>query len=352
MARSKGIYKRKDSPYWWIEYTGSDGQRRQESTKTTLKQEAQYILSCKLKAAMEGVILSSKKKDRPFTELATEYLEWAKRQRSCRQKGEQIKLLLMEFKGFNLREFTTKAIEQYQSKRLNEGKKPATVNKAIAILKHMFTKAEEWGWIDELTLKGVHRVRNIRENNKRLKYLEPEQETALLDNCKAHLKPVVITALKTGMRKSEILGLTWDRVDLRNGLILLDVTKNGERREIPINSALKIVLERLALENIEGYPHVFHDKQGRPYKDVKHSFGRACSDAGISGFVFHDLRHSFASRLVMSGVDITTVKELLGHKTLTMTLRYAHLAQSHKARAVEMLESKLGQDAHLSTNGR
>jgi len=338
MAKSKGIYKRDGSPYLWITYTGADGKQKRESTKTVTKTEAEYILSCKRKATMEGIILPAKKKDRPFSELAEEYLEWAKRQRSYKQKGEQIRLLLREFEGFGLKDFTTKAIEQYQSKRLSEGKKPATVNKAIAILKHMFTKAEEWGWIDEITLKGVHRVRNIQENNKRLKYLEPEQEAVLVGVCEAHLKPVVITALKTGMRKREILGLTWDRVDLRNNLILLDKTKNGERREIPVNSALRAMLENLAMENIGGSPNVFHDRKGNPYKDVKRSFATACKRAGVKDFVFHDLRHSFASRLVMSGVDITTVKELLGHKTLTMTLRYAHLAPSHKAQAVEKLE--------------
>ncbi|MGC2424104.1 MAG: site-specific integrase [Nitrospirota bacterium] len=341
MAKAKGIFKRAGSPYLWIRWTGADGKQKKESTKTTLKAEAEYILSTRRKLAMEGII-PLKKKGRPFDELAHEYLEWAKRQRSYRQKAEQIKLLKEEFKGFSLKEFTTKAVEQYQSKRLEAGKKPATVNKAIAIIKHMFTKAEEWGWIDDLTLKGVHRVKNIQENNMRLKYLEAEQEEALISNCKAHLKPVVITALKTGMRKSEILGLTWDRVDLRNSLILLDKTKNGERREIHIVGTLRAVLEGLAMENVDGHSHVFHDKKGRPYKDVKHSFGKTCTDSGIKDFVFHDLRHSFASKLVMGGVDITTVKELLGHKTLTMTLRYAHLAPSHMMKALEVLDLKNG----------
>ncbi len=88
-------------------------------------------------------------------------------------------------------------------------------------------------------------------------------------------------------------------------------------------------------------PYVFVDGEGKRYKDVKCSFGSACRRAGIKDFRFHDLRHCFASHLVMAGIDITTVKELLGHKTLTMTLRYAHLAPSHKVKAVNILDNAL-----------
>jgi len=95
------------------------------------------------------------------------------------------------------------------------------------------------------------------------------------------------------MRKSEILGLRWNQVDLRNRLVLLDRTKNGERRKIPINSALQGVLEGIAMENVNGSSYVFPDKNGNPYKDVKHAFATACKEAGIKDFVFHDLRHSF-----------------------------------------------------------
>jgi len=139
------------------------------------------------------------------------------------------------------------------------------------------------------------------------------------------------------MRRGEILSLTWDNIDLKNGFILLDLTKNGERREIPINQtvreALDGVVRRLDI------PYVFYNPDTeKKYDNVKRSFKSACRRAGIKDFHFHDLRHTFASQLIMSGIDITTVKELLGHKTLTMTLRYAHLAPSHKVKAVEVLE--------------
>jgi integrase len=234
--------------------------------------------------------------------------------------------------------------EQYQTGLIKRNLKPASVNKNISILKAMFAKAVEWGLVEEETLKQVRKVKQLQENNRRLRYLSKEECQKLLAECKErkeHLKPLIITALNTGMRRGEILSLKWENVDLRHGFILLEITKNGERREIPINATLRNVLEGVALNNLDGSKHVFHDKEGKPYQGVKTSFKTACTDAKITNFHFHDLRHTFASHLVMAGVDITTVKELLGHKTLTMTLRYAHLAPTHKVKALAVLDNTI-----------
>ena len=132
---------------------------------------------------------------------------------------------------------------------------------------------------------------------------------------------------------------------MKHGFILLDKTKNGERREIPINETLRAALETLSHGTKDrprrvDVPYVFyHAKTGKPYDRVTRSFLTACRRVGIKDFHFHDQRHTFASQLVMAGADLTTVKELLGHKTLTMTLRYAHLAPSHKIKAVNLLDS-------------
>jgi len=211
----------------------------------------------------------------------------------------------------------------------------------------MFTKGVEWEMVEEEVLKRLRKVKLLQENNRRLRYLSNEECLELIRTCDPHLRPIVITALNTGMRKSEILSLTWDKVDLKHGFILLDQTKNGERREIPINSSLREVLTELFQGTKErprrvDVPFVFYDPaNGKAYKDVKKSFRSACKRAKIKDFRFHDLRHTFASQLVMAGVDLTTVKELLGHKQLTMTLRYAHLAPSHKVKAVDILDSVL-----------
>ena len=212
----------------------------------------------------------------------------------------------------------------------------------------MFTKAVEWDMVEADTLKRIRKVRLLQDDSKRLRYLSQEECHNLINSCEPHLKPIVITALNTGMRKGEILSLKWDNVDLKHGFILLHKTKNGERREIPINTTLRGVLQGVTRRL--DIPHVFYDHStGRAYNDVKRSFSTALRRAGIKDFHFHDLRHTFASHLVMAGVDLTTVSRLLGHKTLAMTLRYAHLAPAHMVKAVELLDSSLSGEprAHL-----
>jgi integrase len=282
-----------------------------------------------------------------FKALSVEYLQWAKRQRSFPQKETLVNQLVTIFGAYPLRAFNSRLLEQYQTERMEKGRKqakktipagnkPATINRHVAVIKAMFTKAVEWELVEEEVLKKVRKVKLLEENNRRLRYLSKEECQALVAECAGHLKPIVIMALNTGMRRGEILSLKWDNVDMKHGFILLDKTKNGERREIPINETLKATLadvpRRLDL------PHVFiNPDTDLPYGDIKNAFNRACRKAGIRDFHFHDLRHTFASHLVMGGQDITTVKDLLGHKTLTMTLRYSHLAPAHTVKAVELL---------------
>lgn len=324
MAQSKGIFKRPGSPYWWLRYTGADGRQKKESTKTTRKTEAERLLLKRRQAAMEGIIPDRNKKSVLFSALIKDYLVSSEHQKAYESKKYRVDLLLKEFGDIPLPAFSIKAEEQYQSKRLKEGKKPVTVNKELATLKHMLAKAVEWSMVSEEAVKGALKVKLLQENNRRLRYLDKAECVTLIDKCAMHLKPMVVTALNTGMRRGEIFGLTWDRVDLTHGFVLLHTTKNGERRELPINATLRAQFVELALGNVDGHRFVFHEKDGKPYDSVKRSFSKACKDAGITDFHFHDLRHTFASQLVMNGADLTTVKELLGHKDIKMTLRYAH----------------------------
>jgi integrase len=239
-------------------------------------------------------------------------------------------------------------IEGYQSERLQAGKpkynstdakanKPATINRHIATLKHMFTKAVEWDIVEEDVLKRIRRAKLLEENNRRLRYLSKEECLTLINASDKHIKPIVIAALNTGMRKGEILSLKWDNVDLKHGFILLDKAKNGDRREIPINETLRVTLTVLVRRLDLSYVF-FNPETEKAYTNIPRSFNSALRRASIKDFTFHDLRHTFASHLVMAGVDLTTIRELLDHKTLTMTLRYAHLAPSHKVKAVYILD--------------
>jgi len=265
-------------------------------------------------------------------------LKWAERQRSYKDKKLWIKQLIEVFGNLDLNELKTMAIEQWQCERLKRNK-PATVNRILATLKHMISKGVQWDMASENTLKQVRNAKLLEENNRRLRFLNVDECQTLINSCAMHLKPIVITALNTGMRKSEILGLRWEQVDLRHGFILLNTSKNGERREIPINTTVEDVLNEIP-HSVESV-HVYTDRNGAPYKEVKKSFHTALRKAGIHDFRFHDLRHTFASHLVMAGVDLTSVKELLGHKSLTMTMRYSHLSPTHKRKAVNTLDQVL-----------
>jgi integrase len=230
--------------------------------------------------------------------------------------------------------------------------------------------------VDQDVLKKVRKVKLLKED-KRLRYLNVDESRTLVDACEGYLKDIVVTALNSGMRRGEILGLKWDRVDLKHGFILLDKTKNGERREIPINNTLRGVLQGITRRL--DIPYVFFDPAtGKHFLDVKRSFSTAlkkvetlkCPDCryqgmrvkskehagncpecgsalavikGIEDFHFHDLQHTFASHLVMAGVDLTTVSRLLGHKDIKMTLRYSHLAPAHMTRAVDILDKTLNE---------
>jgi|TARA_B100002003_G_C14056809_1_gene508876 integrase len=337
-AKTKGIYQR--GRIWWIRYTGCDGKMRFETTKSTSFKVAEKLLIQKKNDVMEGRNPDKRIKNYAFRELAMHYSDWATRQKSFKSKEGFIRQLVLEFGNCPLKKISTMYIEKWQTERLIVNK-PATVNRLLATLKHMFTKALEWEMVTEETAQKIRRVRLLREDNKRLKFLTVEECQRLIGCCTPHLKPIVVVALQTGMRKGEILNLMWEQVDLRHGLILLDTTtKNGERREIPINKTLREMFNKMphSIESI----FVFTDlKTGEPYKEVKKGFKTALKKAGINNFRFHDLRHTFASHLVMAGIDLVTVKELLGHKSLSMTLRYAHLAPEHKVKALEVLDNTL-----------
>jgi len=358
---AKGIYKRENSKYYWIRYAGLDGKTVYESSGSTKFKDAEHLLLKRKNAIKEGKQPEAIRiKNYTFKQLTEKYCQWMQgRHRSAYSKQCRINTMLSHFGCLPLRRFTTLVVEQYQTDLISKGLKPASVNKNVSIIKAMIHKAVDWEMVEEETLKRVRNVKQLPENNRRLRYLSQEECQRLINSCDIHLQPIVITALNTGMRKGEILKLKWDNVDLNHGFILLDDTKNGERREIPINDTLRNTLQVLpryvncsyvlyqVVDGVDGEGHKI--KKAIPYGDIKKSFATAVKRANIHDFKFHDLRHTFASHLVMAGVDITTVKELLGHKDIKMTLRYAHLAPAHKVKAMDVLDSAVNGVRNPST---
>ncbi len=245
-----------------------------------------------------------------------------------------VKSLNRWFQNIRLSEITPYLIEKYKMDRSQEVKK-ATVNRELACLKHIYTMAIKW---DKVSANPVKEVKFFKEESKSLRILTKGEERELLKACADHIRPFIIAALYTGMRKSELLGLTWDKVDFDREIIIVEHTKNNEYRMIPMNRKIRNTL--MGLKRTGNC--VFAKPNGESIKSVKTGFHNALKRAEIKAIRLHDLRHTFASRLVMKGIDLVTVKELLGHKSITMTMRYSHPSPEHKKMAVELLEMDLG----------
>jgi len=326
---------------WYIDYRAY-GKRYRETIGPN-KKLADEVLHKRMVEIAEGKFLDKKNSfNIKFEDFAKDYIELYSKhnKKSWISDLKRLKHLAPFFTGKYLYMITPLLIEEYKAKRIKESS-PATVNRELACLKHMFTIAIQWGKAEK---NPVKKVKLFRENNQRVRYLEKEEIERLINNSRGYLKRIVIIALNTGMRKGEILGLKWRDIDFKRGIIYLLDTKNGERREIPINSAVKWALIRQPKH--KDSPFIFCNKHGKSFRNVRKSFVAGLKKSGIINFRFHDLRHTFASQLVMSGVDLNTVRELMGHKSMRMTLRYAHLSPAHKSRAVDLLDRIWSQNGH------
>lgn len=224
------------------------------------------------------------------------------------------------------------------------GTNRSSINRYLAELRTVFSKAIQWGYAES---NPVHAVKLEKENNQRVRFLTHGEIEKLIKAAVPHLRPIIQTALRTGMRRGEILKLKWDQVNLPARIITVTHTKNQEGKQIPIDKVLHPLLsERPSRSHSE---YVFPNRKGKPYRDVKRSFPAAVQLAGIKNFRFHDLRPTFASHLVMNGADLATVKELLGHKDIKMTLRYSHLSPAHKERTIALIEKALAGDTPTDT---
>lgn len=220
---------------------------------------------------------------------------------------------------------------------------PATVNRYLAALSHMFTIAvKEWGWIAENSLS---KVTKLKEPRGRVRYLLEDEREALLKRCRESdnscLYLVVVLALSTGARRMELLGLCWEDVDLNRKTITLHHTKNNERRVLPLEGhALDLMKQHAKVRRIDT-KLIFPSRKGIIPMNIRQVWVTALKRAEIEDFRFHDLRHSAASYLAMNGASLAEIAEVLGHKTLQMVKRYAHLSDAHTAKVVASMNDKI-----------
>jgi integrase len=220
---------------------------------------------------------------------------------------------------------------------------PATVVRYLAALSHVYTVAvNEWGWLEN---NPIRKVKKPKESRGRVRYLSDEERTKLLGECKrsknGFLYPVVVLAISTGMRCGEIMNLTWSDVDLQRHCIILQETKNGERRNIPLVGHALVIMKEFNKVRRLGTNYIFPGNDHKKPACLRRSWVAALNNAGIKDFRFHDLRHSAASYLAMNGATLSEIAEVLGHKTLAMVKRYAHISEQHTSKVVASMNEKI-----------
>lgn len=225
---------------------------------------------------------------------------------------------------------------------------PATVKRYLAALSHTFTIAvKEWGWLEH---NPMERVSKPKEPGGRVRYLSLDELPRFLTACRAsnwpELYPAALLALSTGARRMEIMTLRWRQVELHRQLIVLERTKNGDRRSLPLAGPALAEMQRLAKVRRIDSDLVFPNPRAPQQPiDLSNAFEAALKEAGISDFRWHDLRHTAASYLAMNGASPAEIAEVLGHKTLQMVMRYAHLSTGHVASVVARMNEAVLKEA-------
>ena len=322
-----GIYKRGD--IYWISYS-YQGEQYRESTGTDNKQFAKDVLAKRQVEMREQRFFDVKKGAKVgFEELADDFLEFYRdrRRKSLERAETSVKHLQAYFGGKRSAEITPEAIEDYIKTRRQELSKlgkptsPASINRELAALSKMFSLAIHHKKADKNPVMAVER---LQEHNVRDRVLSLEEFQCLLDAAPNYLRPILLLAHDTGMRRGEILNLRWSQVDLKHGFIRLGEldTKTQEGRLVPLNdrltNALKDVMDS-AIRCASG--HVFH-RQGTPIKDIREAFAAACGKTAIVDFRFHDLRHTAVANMRRASIDHLTIMKISGHKNLEVFWRY------------------------------
>jgi site-specific recombinase XerD len=335
------IYQRGKSYYYDFVYKG---QRYAGCIGPVSRTVAKEEEARKKAEVIEGRLNPAKTRKSPrFDAFAAEYLEWVEANRkplTYLQASVVVKTLTATFGPKRLNELTAWHMEQYKKARKDAGMAPATINKELAFLKGILNKAVAWKKLAEHPGKDV---KAFKVANERTRFLTEEEEARLLIVCSPALQRIVEAGLLTGFRRQELVSLRPEDLDFNRETVSVAAcySKNGESRTLPMGERMKAVLHE-ALTVCGDAPTVFVTESGKPwlFRNFSSVFSRACQRAGIDLCSPHTLRHTFASRLVMAGVDLRTVQELLGHKNIKMTLRYTHLSPSHKRQAMAALEQR------------
>ncbi len=332
-----GVFKRDEN--WYLDYYV--GSRRVREKVGPSKGEAFRALSVRQAEVVLGKFnLVPRASILTFEAFAGRYEKLV----SVHKRGRAVEHYLIRTLGVvfgnkKITELTAEEAERYKTDRVRRVK-PATVNREMTLLKHMLSKAVEWKLLSTNPFRGIRSL-NVPTRMERI--LELHEETRLLAACGGirswHLRPVIVLALNTGMRRGELLSLEWEQIDLmRRRIRILNAKTTSSERSVPMNSTVYGLLCDLAQKRTSKLVFPSKRRDGNRFLDLKKGFMKAVTLAGLPKIRFHDLRHTFATRLVQAGVDIITVQHLLGHARISMTARYAHSPDQARVAAVERLD--------------
>lgn len=341
------IYKRKSTGKWYIKFD-LNGQTYYHTPKIQKTKRALELHEAKMKAAiLAGAYKPPTQAPRLADFLREVYLPWARlnKARSGYDDERVCAAIPASLGKLRLHELTPKLLREYQATRAatatqyGRARKASSVNRELSILSRALSLAVQEELLKENPLRQVERLRGTES---RIRWLSGDEETRLLDALtgpRAHLRPLVVIALHTGMRRGELLSLRRHQIDFEKDTLTLTHTKTtkrtGKGRVIPLNSIARAELLSLASELGE-LEYVFRRKTS-PMKHIKNGFTAACEAAGIRNFRFHDLRHTFGTRLAEAGEPLHRIAELMGHADIKMTARYVHAIAAGKHAAVERL---------------
>lgn len=335
-----------------IDFQHADGRRervRKVSPVKTRRGAEQYERDLR-QALLNGTYGQEVKVIPTLSEFEERFLAYAdnnnRPSEQYRKRGTLKNHLVPAFGSTRLDRIGPAEIEMYKTRKLKEGLLAKSVNNHLAVLRKLLNLAFEWREIP-----SVPKVRAMKVPEKDFQFFTFEEAERFLYVASEEWKPFLVVALKTGLRVGELLALKWEDVDLVAGRLVVRRTlwngregppKGGKTREVPLSDQAMATLK--AHRHLKG-PYVFCDETGArlTHSKVKNVVPRTCTAAGLSKrLTTHDLRHTFASHLVMRGVTLLAVKELLGHATIDMTMRYAHLSPDVKRDSVQVLDMKSG----------
>jgi integrase len=350
--RGDAIYRRGKT--WWLDFRHHGTRHAVMLGKNVSRTVAKELASVKRGAILKGEAgIGKKRKDCTFDRAKEHFIQWMetnKRPRTVRVYGQQLERLAVSFTGKPLDHITSFDVERHKRDRAEHGAR-IQANREIAVLKNLFNKAKAWGLYEgENPALGV---KMLAEPKRRLRYLDHQEEAKLLEVAQEPLRSLIIIGTNTGLRiAAEALTLKWSDVDFLHGIVTVQAAyaKNGQTRNIPLNSRARAAFEHLKRTSRSEY--VFSKFNGLPYKSMEKPFLHACQLAGLSdtGVSLHTLRHTFASNLVMAGVDLLTVQQYGGWADLSLVQRYAHLSASHKAKAIETIAQEFHNAIHNTAN--